>query len=244
MADTLDKPTVHCVMMTTLDGKIGSTLRGVDLVDDYLDIYRQVDDSIAGPYTSQNVAWMCGRETSKLYFADKDTSPLPTLDTNIDTSDFIANPKMGRFFITVDTKGTLRWKSNSVEFFTEHGPLHLIVIVSKSTPKNYLSYLKSKKISYIVSEKEDINFDPILSKLHVHFEISTLLLEGGGKLNGSFMTQGLIDEIHLLLLPRILNKSDAPSVFDSSNPSGKFTNFTLVGSTQQARGSILLHYKK
>lgn len=230
--------------MTTLDGKIGSGISSIDIVDDYLDIYRTVDDAVAGPYNKTGNAWMCGRETSKLYFADKDTSPLPTLDSNIDTSDFIANPKAGRFFITVDIKGVLRWKSNSIEFFAEHGPLHLIVIVSKSTPKNYLSYLKSKNISYIVSENEDVNFGPILSKLHVHFEISTLLLEGGGKLNGSFVTQGLIDEIHLLLLPRILNKSDAPSVFDASNPSAKFANFTLIESTLKARGSILLHYKK
>ncbi len=244
MSDTTNKIAVHCIMMTTLDGKIGSGVSGVDIVDDYLDVYRSVDDAVAGPYDKRGNAWMCGRETSKLYFADKDTSPLATDDTDIDLSDFIANPKAGRFFITVDTKGTLRWKSNTIEFFPEHGSLHLIIIVSRSTPKNYLSYLKSMKISYIVSENDNIDFAPILSKLNMHFVISTLLLEGGGRLNGSFMAQGLVDEIHLLLLPRVLNKSNAPSLFDAQNAKGISIDFKLLESSIKARGSMLLHYQK
>lgn len=243
MTDKSTKPQVHCVMMTTLDGKIGSGVSGVDIVDDYLDVYRTVDDGVAGPYNTAGVAWMCGRETSKLYFADKNTSALQP-DAHVETIDFFANKALGRFFITVDTKGTLRWKSNAIEFFPEHGPLHLIIIVIESTPKNYLAYLKSKDISYIVAGSDTVNFDTVLTKIHTELNISTLLLEGGGKLNGSFMTQGLIDEIHLLLLPRVLNKSDAPSLFDAQNSEATFANFELVKTAPQKRSSVLLHYRK
>lgn len=244
MSEDKQPISVHCVMMSTLDGKIGSGIAGVDIVDDYLDVYRTIDDSVAGPYEKKNIAWMCGRETSKLYFADSNSSPLPNGTSIIDDSDFFANPNAGRFFVTIDTKGVLRWKSNSVEFFSEHGPLHLIIIVTRSTPKNYLAYLKSKNISYIMSENDEVQFGTILTKLNFNFDISTLLLEGGGKINGSFMTQGLVDEIHLLLLPMVLNRTNAPSLFDSQNIQGELKHFALVESSTKPRGSVLLHYRK
>ncbi len=95
-----------------------------------------------------------------------------------------------------------------------------------------------------MSENDEVQFGTILTKLNLNFDISTLLLEGGGKINGSFMTQGLVDEIHLLLLPMVLNRTNAPSLFDSQNIQGELKHFALVESSTKPRGSVLLHYRK
>ena len=54
-----------------------------------------------------------------------------------------------------------------------------------------------------------------------HFGIRTLLLEGGGHLNGAFLQAGLIDELSLLLVPGIDGRHDIPASFDGINPTQK-----------------------
>lgn len=245
MNSSYNLPTVHCIMMSTIDGKIGSGITGVDVVEDYLDIYRKIDDQVAGAVTKSGNAWLCGRVTTGLYFAETTNTPLPTPTKDIQTEDYIANHGSGRFFITIDTKGALRWKENFISFFPEHGNLHLIIIVNASTPKAYLSYLQEKGISYILDQNKNIDFTAVLTKLKTSFHIDTVLLEGGGKINGSFMHAGMVDDIHLLILPRVLNKKDAPSLFDGEdNPQATLTHYDLVESLPIDRGSLLVHYKK
>ncbi|TBL79801.1 bifunctional diaminohydroxyphosphoribosylaminopyrimidine deaminase/5-amino-6-(5-phosphoribosylamino)uracil reductase RibD [Paenibacillus thalictri] len=44
-------------------------------------------------------------------------------------------------------------------------------------------------------------------------EIGSILLEGGGRLNGAMLTQGLIDKIILFFAPKIIGGADAPGNF-------------------------------
>jgi 2,5-diamino-6-(ribosylamino)-4(3H)-pyrimidinone 5'-phosphate reductase len=232
-------------MMTTLDGKIGSGIDGVDIVEDYMDVYREVDNGIAGSFDTKGNAWLCGRVTSQLYYASGANIPLTLQNMAIKPGDYISTLESGRFFITIDTHGILRWKTNTICFYPEHGNLNLIIIVTESTPKEYLEYLQSKSISYVIAGKQDVDLTIALQKLHKLFHIYTILLEGGGKINGSFLQAGLIDEIHFIILPRVLNKSDAPSVFDSiTNPQAVPTQYELLEMKQLARECVFLCYKK
>ncbi|MBI3343231.1 dihydrofolate reductase family protein [Candidatus Gottesmanbacteria bacterium] len=229
-------------MMTTLDGKIGSGVPGVDIIDDYMDVYRQIDNGVAGDPTVKGNAWVCGRVTSQLYFAEGANTSLPPLTTIIKNGDFVAQKQQGRYFVTTDIRGTLRWKTDSVSFYHEHGNLHLVILVTESTPKEYLSYLQSKSISYLIGGKENVDLPLVLSKLQAHFHINTVLLEGGGKINGSFLKADLIDEIYLLVLPRVLGDHHAPTIFDSNE--AHLTNYELIETKPMDRSSVLLHYKK
>ncbi len=233
------KPTVKCLMMATIDGKIGSKDATTDVVDDFLDIYRDIDNGIAGN------AWMCGRVTTKLYFAKKEPAPLPIPTNAITPGDFVGYPNATRYYVTVDTKGSLRFNDNFISFYPEHGNLHIIVIVTQSTPKEYLHYLQDKKISYLISEGSEVDFHGAMTKLNSLFHIRTLLLEGGARINGSMLKAGLIDQLYLLVIPRVLSDPQAPSVFEDPhhNPAD-VTSFTLQKSEIKPRGCILLHYTK
>jgi len=232
-------------MMSTIEGRIGSGVPGVDVVDDYLDVYREVDNAVAGKIDIKGNAWVCGRVTSQLYFAEGTNTPLSASTKTLENGDYVTDTESGRYFITTDTKGILRWKTNSISFYPEHGNLHLIIIVNTTTPKEYFVYLREKGISYLVDENERIDFANVLAKLHEDFQITKILLEGGGKINGSFMKAGLIDEIYLLVIPKVLNKTDAPSLFDNDvNTEVALTYYDLLDTKPMARGSVLLHYKK
>ncbi|WP_084508892.1 bifunctional diaminohydroxyphosphoribosylaminopyrimidine deaminase/5-amino-6-(5-phosphoribosylamino)uracil reductase RibD [Paenibacillus assamensis] len=50
-------------------------------------------------------------------------------------------------------------------------------------------------------------------KLCAEEEIGSILLEGGGTLNGSMLKAGLIDRVLLMLAPKIVGHREAPSVF-------------------------------
>lgn len=52
-------------------------------------------------------------------------------------------------------------------------------------------------------------------ELHEAFGIKKLLLEGGGKINGSFLAADLVDELSLLLAPVVDSSVGTPMLFDA-----------------------------
>jgi riboflavin biosynthesis pyrimidine reductase len=74
-----------------------------------------------------------------------------------------------------------------------------------------------------------------------------LLLEGGGKPNGSFLRAGLIDEISLAICPAIDGARGGPHVFDSDAdmavPTAPVRSMTLVSSELLDGGTIWLRYR-
>jgi riboflavin biosynthesis pyrimidine reductase len=78
-------------------------------------------------------------------------------------------------------------------------------------------------------------------KLHV----DTLLLEGGGLLNGSVMSMDLIDEISLLMTPTIVNQTNAPSVFERQQEEPlNLRLYSLLDVQKMEKDTVWLRYKK
>jgi riboflavin biosynthesis pyrimidine reductase len=114
--------------------------------------------------------------------------------------------------------------------------------VNHETPKEFLAYLQSLEISYVIAGESTTSLPIALEKLKALFGIEKLLLEGGGSFNGSMMAGGLVDEISLLLLPRVLNKKDAPSLFDATPTEIKTTDYSLDSCTTLEKGVLWLRY--
>ena len=114
------------------------------------------------------------------------------------------------YAISVDTLGKLRWPDGDLD-----GD-HLVCVVSEQVPEDYLAMLREKGISYIVSGKSSVDLANAVNRLGEHFGIRTLLLEGGGHVNGAFLEAGLVDEVSLLVVPGIDGRHDIPAVFDGS----------------------------
>lgn len=193
-------------MMTTLDGKITSGT-GVDILDDYFDLYTKVENKL------QTKNWIIGRVTMQA-FADDLSIKLEKPKKQIEKRDFILSSANEYNLFVIDTKGRLRWKDKTIKFSNIDNKLNLVIIVTHDTPMEYLNYLQEKKISYIFGAIEKLDFTQLFKKIKKEFGIQRILLEGGGILNGSIMQENLIDEISLLLLPIIVNRVDAPSTFE------------------------------
>jgi riboflavin biosynthesis pyrimidine reductase len=73
------------------------------------------------------------------------------------------------------------------------------------------------------------------------------LLEGGGVTNGAFLRAGLVDEVSLILFPRVDGAKGAPAVFDSlqnlPRPSVPVRSMTLESNQTLEGGALWLRYK-
>lgn len=232
----MNRPHIICHMMQTLDGKIASGLPGVEIIMDHFDTYTEIEKRL------DSKVWMFGRKTGGA-FAEAESTLLPVKDAQINDGDFIVPPNGDTFAIISDTKGVLRWSKNYINLSNQPDHYHLIIIVTSETPRNYLAYLQDRQISYVFGGEKEVDFSQVLNKLQSSFDIQKILLEGGGSFNGSLMAQGLVDEISLLLIPRVLNKKDAPSLFEMVTNEVDTTDYQLIGTKVLENGVLWLRYK-
>jgi 2,5-diamino-6-(ribosylamino)-4(3H)-pyrimidinone 5'-phosphate reductase len=137
------------------------------------------------------------------------------------------------YAVSVDTLGKLRWRGSDLD-----GD-HLICVVSEQAPEDYLAVLREMGISYIVAGHEAVDLDKAVNNLGEYFGIRTLLLEGGGHINGAFLAASLVDEVSLLLAPGIDGRHEIPAVFDGISRSEPTAVSLKLESVEQLDGGVL-----
>jgi riboflavin biosynthesis pyrimidine reductase len=219
-------------MGSTVDGRIIGENWGKNL-EKYGELYEQCHD------TFDSQAWMVGRVTMEKDFTEG-RQPLLSKSTNpIDRKPFFGDKKAQSFAIAVDAKGKLGWNTNDID-----GD-HVIEILSESVSDAYLLYLQNSKVSYIFAGKEDLDFKVALEQLYELFGIKTLMLEGGGRINGSLLNAGLIDELGLLVLPLADGTAGTPTAFEVGNylPKEPARELKLIDVQKLQHDVLWLRYK-
>ena len=138
------------------------------------------------------------------------------------------------FHICPDTKGTLQWDSATME---DGRPL--LIITSESAPAEYISYLRSKGISYIATGKGNIDLADAMDILGNEFGVKRLAVLGGGLINGGFLATGLIDEVSLLLAPGIDGREGWRAMFDGIPDQTKMPTKLKLQSVERLENDIL-----
>ena len=222
------RPRIICHMLSSIDGRIdGKILNNVIAGGEY---------ETTGARLKGN-AWICGRTTMQLHFAEKKTFVSRSRKASGSQPVFVAK-RAKSYAIAVDTIGKLRWSSDDI-----YGD-HLICIVSERAPTDYLDRLRNHGISYIVAGKSSVDLAKAVQRLRKHFGIKRLLLEGGGNINGAFLEAGLIDEVSLLVVPGIDGRRAIPTVFDGMDPKRRRADkLRLVSVAQRKGGTLWLRYE-
>ena len=89
------------------------------------------------------------------------------------------------------------------------------MILTKQVSDAHLAGLRRDGVSYIFAGERELDLALALEILNRELGIERLLLEGGGKSNGSFLRAGLIDEISLAVCPAVDGARGGPYAFDS-----------------------------
>jgi len=190
-------------MMASVDGRI--VVDGWPLAPEA----RRQYDLVHASYEPDG--WMCGRVTMEP-FAKRLRSEAEVAaqrDGGQPRDDFQAPGNHDSFAFAVDPSGRLAWESNDID-----GD-HVVAILSERVSDDYLDLLRERGVSYLLAGAQEIDLARALEKIGSRFGVRTLLLEGGGRINGAMLRSGLVDEVSLLVAPVADGRIGTAAVFDA-----------------------------
>jgi len=142
--------------------------------------------------------------------------------------------------IILDSHGTIKNNSRIIKTCKR---VPTIIVTSELVSKSNLTRLQKLPIDVIVCGKSQVNITKLLSILSKE-GVKTILLEGGGTLNSSFLKKNLIDEMIIALTPYILGSENTVSLFEGlSFPSLKTKLALKLKKVQKSGNEIILNYK-
>jgi riboflavin biosynthesis pyrimidine reductase len=143
-----------------------------------------------------------------------------------------------RWFTALDSRGRVRWT------YKEMGGWHLLVLVARSTPVEYLAYLRDEQIPYLTVGDARVDLELAVRRLSADLGVSTILGDGGGILNGALLRAGLVDEVDIQFVPAIIGSPDAPSLFEgfATGPGHRPVQLTPISHEDQGQGFFFVRY--
>jgi 2,5-diamino-6-(ribosylamino)-4(3H)-pyrimidinone 5'-phosphate reductase len=222
----MKRPYVICHMVPSIDGRIVTKhwSLGRTATEQY--------ERIAATFDADG--WIIGRISMEPY-AGKARLPRRRKREKIRRIDFVAPHDSESYAIAVDPAGKLRWTSSTID------DEHVITILTEIVSDDYLAWLQSKGVSYLFGGKSRIDLPRTLRKLHDLFGIRRLLLEGGGRINGSFLAAGVIDELSVLMAPVADGGMGTPTLFDA--PRSAVHKLKLISAEKVKGDFVWLRYR-
>ncbi|MBO5146430.1 MAG: RibD family protein [Lachnospiraceae bacterium] len=204
----MDRPYIICHILSALDGKIAGTFAGTKTAQSASEEYARFRSAY------QAEAWLYGTTTTK-EFTQYRKPVLEPVCENVPEGDYIAETELGFYYISLDTVGEIGWESGT---FQKPGrpDAHVIEILTEETPAAYRAYLRKKGVSYIIAGDTSLDCKAAVRKLKRLFRIDTILICGGGTVNWTFIQQGVVDELSLILAPAADGNPLTPTVFEKS----------------------------
>ena len=196
------KPYVICHMVTSIDGRIWASR------------WRPEQNRVPGLFERLherlgNGSWLIGRVTGSEYAKGK-TYPDGTGQT-YPREPWLARRDASAYGIALDAHGKIAWGRADI------GGDPIVVVLTEQVTDAHLAGLRQDGVSYIFAGKQELDLALALEVLNRELGIERLLIEGGGKSNGSFLRAGLIDEISLALCPAVDGARGIGQFFDSND---------------------------
>lgn len=231
----MERPYIICHILSALDGKITGAFMGTKAAQTAGEEYARIRTEY------QADAWLYGTVTTKEFTQGRKPEPEPAAE--VFDGDFVAENDSAFYYVSVDTQGEIGWESGT---FRKAGrpDAHVIEVLTEHTSPTYRAYLHGRGVSYILAGSEMLDSKMAVEKLHRLFGIDTLLICGGGTINWTFLQQGAVDELSLLIAPAADGNPDSVTVFEKSAllPPGDPAVFRLRNIERLKGDSIRLVY--
>ena len=225
------RPRVICHMAMSLDGRI--------VVDGWPSAaaVRREYERVHASYDA--AGWMCGRITMEPFAGAmrSDAEVAHEYWGSAPRDDFIAQHEARSFAFAMDPGGRLAWRSNDID-----GD-HVVAILADRVSDEYLAMLRDRGVSYLLAGKRGLDAALALEKVGTRFGVSTLMLEGGGRINGAMLRAGLIDEVSVIVAPVADGRMGTPALFDAEPDEGAPAALELEHVEQRAGGLLWLRYR-
>lgn len=235
----LNKPYVIIHTHTAIDGNI-------DVMDlkEFEEASRQYQELSLDPRKQQfDIQGYLNGKTStedNITFYKK-----PDLDPEappVPEGDYVADADATMYYLSIDPRGELAFEENS--FGYGGVPAHIIEVLTNQASNAYKDFLRKKKISYIIAGKEKIDYDLMLDKFYTLFDIKRMMVGGGGTINWSFIQNGLVDEVSMILAPIANADPRGNRFFTAKEPYSTIepTAFELKSFKALEHGTVWIRY--
>ena len=227
------RPRIICHMAVSVDGRIvvdgwpASTAAAV----------RHEYELVHASYESDG--WICGRVTMEPFAggvrAEAEVAREHT--SGAVREDFCAQGDFDSFAFAIDPSGRLAWETNDID-----GD-HVVAVLSERVSDEYLAFLRERGVSYLLAGAGDVDLALAMEKIGGRFGVRTLMLEGGGSINGGMLDAGLIDEVSVLVAPTVDGRVGTPALFDLGGDGAASRRLALEHVEQRADSVLWLRYR-
>ena len=226
------KPYVICHMSSSVDGRAWHSR------------WRPAENRMAGLFERiheqlGNGSWLIGRVTGSEY-AKAEAYSAHTAET-FPREPWSTRRDAAAYGIALDADGKIAWGRSDI------GGDPIVAVLTARVSDAHLAGLRQDGVSYIFAGEWELDLALALEILNREFGIERLLLQGGGRSNGSFLRAGLIDEISLAICPAIDGARGGPYIFDSgaemSGPTAPVQSMTLASCEVLDGGAVWLRYR-
>jgi len=194
------KPHVTCLMLSSIDGRLHPS-RYTESPDgtrkQWSAAYEALHDSLDAD------AWMVGRVT--MAEMSKAEPHAPAAPWTVERPVHVAR-EAESFAIAIYRSGKLHFDGGAI------GGDHVVVLLGAGVSDSHLAELAADGVSYIVAETDEIDVAVALETLNARFGIATLLLEGGGGINGALLAAGVVDALSVLVTPALDGGEDVQGI--------------------------------
>jgi 2,5-diamino-6-(ribosylamino)-4(3H)-pyrimidinone 5'-phosphate reductase len=119
-------------------------------------------------------------------------------------------PRSGLLMVIVDSRGRIRrWGMLRNQPYWRDA----VALISLATPEEYLSYLQSEGVEFILAGEDRVDLHAALEALYSRYGVRTVRVDSGGTLNGVLLREGLVDEVSLLIEPSLVGGTSPRSFF-------------------------------
>lgn len=232
----MNRPYIICHILSALDGKITGEFFGTPQTQQVSEEYARIRNEFCAD------AWLYGTVTTKEFTGNRKPM-LHEIVQPVPDGDYVAEHNSPLYYISIDTAGEIGWESG---IFCKAGrpDSHVIEILTEQTPLAYRAYLREKGVSYLLAGDDMLDCQLAAEKLCSLFGIKKMLICGGGTVNWTFLQQGVMDELSLLLAPAADGNPSSVTVFERAPqlPFSAPAEFKLNGIERLKGNGIRLCY--
>ncbi|UUX35069.1 RibD family protein [Fundicoccus culcitae] len=232
------KPYVLIHTLMTLDGKINSV--DVPRFTGTSELYQAL-----ALYPDQQVfdidGYLNGRTSTDDNITHYRTPAVNEKAAPVPEGDFVAVDDATMYYISMDPWGRLGWETNDVFYGKVHA--HVIEILTDQVSNAYKAFLRQLNISYIIAGENAIDKPLALRKLAELFNIQRMMI--GGVINWSFLSEGLVDEVSILMGAFANGDPDMPALFTAKAGLSEIKPiaFELIDVQALEHDAVWLRYK-
>jgi riboflavin biosynthesis pyrimidine reductase len=204
------RPHIICHMGTSIDGRLHpsrftSPAKGISR-DVLRGHYERAHDQFGAD------GWIVGRRTMSEMAkgAERTHADAP----KVARTAHIAARSGRKLAIGIDASGRVHYGKDNI------GGDHVVAVLGEEVSDAYLTELREDGVSYIFAGTKGDDLPRAMEEIASLLGVRTLLLEGGGRINGAFLKHKLIDEFSTLIHPAIDGLAGVQSIVDYDGPEG------------------------